>query len=71
MKDPGDLGEFLHDPHAVLVGLPLMNDHGQLQLPGQGHLGAESALLDFPGDVLIVVVQSDLADGPHLGALPC
>ncbi len=69
MKDPGDLREFLHDGQTVLMGLPLVDDHRQLQLPGQGHLGPEGPLLHLPGNVLIVIVQPDFPDGPHLGIL--
>ena len=52
------------------MGLPLVDDHRQVQLPGQGHLGPEGPKLNFSGDVLIVVVQADLSDGPDLGILP-
>ena len=70
MEYPRDLREFLHDLHAILMGLPLMDNGRELQLPRQLHLGPEGPLLDIPGDVLIVVVQADLSNGHHLAVLP-
>ena len=52
-----------HDGEAVLVGLPVVDDHRQLQLQRQLQLAAEHHLLKLPrGIVLPVVVQADLAD---------
>ena len=56
-----------HDPQTVPVGLPVVDDDGQVQLQGQVDLAAEHLLLEFLRRVLLpVVVQADLPDGHHL-----
>ena len=62
-----DLGELLDDGHAVVVSLPFVDDDGHIQLLRQGHLHGESLFLDLPGDVLVVIVQTDLANGTDFG----
>ncbi len=50
------------------MGLPVVENDGEVQLTGQGQLGAQHLLLELPGRVLSpVVVQTDLTDGRHLG----
>ena len=70
MKYPRYLRKFFDHGQTVLVGLPLMDDDGKLQLPGKLQLHPKGPLLDFPGDVLIVVIQADFPDGHHLRVLP-
>ena len=60
------VGKVLQNLHGVAVGFPLVDDHRALKLPGKTQLHAKGALLDRPGDVLIVVVQADFPDGHHL-----
>ena len=67
MEHALDRGKFLHNPHSVLMGLPLMDDHRQGKLRRQPHLGPKGLLLTLPWDILIVVVQPDLTDGANLG----
>ena len=69
MEHPPHPGELPDNGHAVLVGLPVVDDDRQVQLLRQGQLGPEHRLLPLPGRVVLpVVVQSDLPDGHHLGA---
>ena len=70
VEDTGDLGELIHHLHAVLVGIPFVDDDGQAQFFCQFHLHPEGLQLDLPGDVLVVVVKTDLADGLDFGILP-
>ncbi|CAN4022115.1 Stage 0 sporulation A-like protein, partial [Dysosmobacter welbionis] len=59
-------GELLYDLQAVSVGLPVVDDHRQLQLQRQLQLAAEHHLLEFLWRILRpVVVQADLSDGDH------
>lgn len=62
-----DAGELLHDGQAVSVGLPVVDDDGQVQPLRQGELGAEDLFLQVTGDLLPVVVQADLPHGLDLG----
>ena len=66
MEHAADLREIVENSHGVAVGLPLMDDHRKVELPGQSQLRPEGLLLHGPGHVLVVVVQADLADGHHL-----
>ena len=67
MEHSPDLGEVPDNSQAVAVGLPVVDDDGEVQLPGQGHLVPEHPALELPGRVLLpVVVQSDLPDGHAL-----
>ena len=63
MEHPRDLRELFYNADAVLMGFPLMDDDGQIQFPCQRHLGAERRLLTLPGDVLVMVVKTNLTDG--------
>ena len=63
MEHAGDFRKLLHDLHAILVSLPLVDDDGQVQFLCQSHLSPEGLLLDVPGNVLIMIVQTDLTDG--------
>ena len=67
MEHPPHPGELLHHGQAVGVGLPVVDDDGEVQVPGQLELGPKDLLLQVPGDLLPVVVQADLSDGLHLG----
>ena len=68
MEHALDCGKFIfHDVHAVLVGIPLMNDDRKIQLSCQLHLHAEGLQLQLPGDILVMIVQADLTDGLDLG----
>ena len=49
MKDPTDPGEFPHYGQAVGVGLPVVDDDGQVQDLGQLELGPEDLLFAGPG----------------------
>ena len=69
MEHTGYVGKLPNHRHAVLMGIPLMNNNGQLQLPGQLHLHPEGLLLNVPGNVLIVIVQTNLTDGLDLRIL--
>ena len=64
-----DRGKFLHNPHSVLVGLPLVNNHWEVKLRRQRHLGPKGLLLALPWDILVMVVQTDLADGEYFFVL--
>ena len=46
-----------------------MDDHRQVKLCRQRHLGTEGLLLALPGDVLIVVIQANLANGENFFVL--
>ena len=59
--------KLTNDVHSVLVCLSLMDNNRHIQFLCQFHLGDESLFLDFPGDVLVVVIQADLANGLDLG----
>ena len=48
------------------MGLPLVDNHRQVKLRRQRHLRPKGRLLTRPGDVLVVVIQPDLANGEHL-----
>lgn len=70
VEHPPDPGEFPHHCQTVGVGLPVVDDHRQVQLLRQGHLVPEDPPLVFPGGILLpVVVQADLPDGHHPGVL--
>ena len=69
MEHAGDIGKFPDDVHAVLMGFPLVDDHRQAAFPGQRHLHPKGPLLDLPGNILIVVVQTDFSNGPDFGVL--
>ena len=68
-QHPPGVGVGLHDVQAVPVGVPVVDDDGQVQLLGQGELGVE----EVPGEGPVlwafdpVVVQPHLADGLHPG----
>ena len=67
MEHPPQAGKFPDDGHGVGVGVPVVDDHRQRQLPGQGQLAAQHLLLQGAGGIFRpVVVQADLADGHHL-----
>ena len=67
MEHAPDPGELPHDLQAVPVGLPVVDDHRQVQLQGQLQLAAEHRLLELLRRVFRpVVVQADLPDGHHL-----
>ena len=67
MEHPPDPGKLLYDLQAVPVGLPVVDDHRQVQLQRHLELTAEHHLLEFLRRVLRpVVVQADLPDGHHL-----
>ena len=51
---------------SVLMGLPVVDDHRHLQVPGQTQLGLKHPLLHLPGGKIVVVVQADLPNGHHL-----
>ena len=53
---------------TVAVGLPLVDDHRQIQLLGQLQLLLKGQKLLPAGHILIVVVQADFSDGADLGA---
>ena len=57
------LRKLLDDRHCVLVSIPLMDDHRQVKLPCQRQLGDERLFLKLSGDILIMIVQADLANG--------
>ena len=60
-------GKFPDYVHGVGVGVPVVDDHRQLKLLGQGQLLPQHLLLQVPGWILRpVVVQADLTDGHHL-----
>ena len=63
MEHPPQAGKFPDDGHGVGVGVPVVDDHRQRQLPGQGQLAAQHLLLAGAGDFPPVVVQADLTDG--------
>ena len=69
MEHPPGVGVGLDDVQAVLVGLPVVDHGGQVQLLGQGELGVEELPLLGPARLVLdpVVVQTDLPDGLHLG----
>ena len=64
-----DLGVGPNHLQAVVVGLPVVDDDGQVQLLRQLQLLVEHLLLVLPGRVVLpVVVQADLPNGLYLGA---
>ena len=63
----GNTLKFLDDAHAVIVGIPFVDDYRHVKLLCQFHLQPEGFLLDLPGDVLIVIVQTNLTNGLDLG----
>ena len=67
MKHPRNLGEICQDLQRILMRLPLMNDHRQIQLSGQSHLLPEAENLLLPGYILIVIIQANLPNGFDLG----
>ena len=70
MEHPPHPGERPDHRQAVGMGLPVVDDHRQVQLLRQVHLVPEDLLLKRPGRVLLpVVVQADLPDGHRLGPL--
>ena len=60
------LGKLGDDLHTILVGIPFVYDDRQIYFLCQFHLHPEGFFLDFPWDILIMVVKTDLADGLHL-----
>src|SRR6185436_4868529 len=55
------------DGHRVVFGLPRVNDDGQVELAREANLEAEHGLLDvFRGEV-VVVVETELAEGSGFG----
>ena len=69
MKDAPGVGVGLDDVQAVLVGVPVVDDDGQVQLLGQGELGVKEVPGEGPALRAFdpVVVQPHFADGLHLG----
>ena len=65
MKHAGYLWKFPHNGDPIGMGIPFMDDHRHIQLPGQSHLRPESFLLNFSGDILIMIVQTDFTDGQN------
>ena len=52
------------------MGVPVVDDDGEIQFPGKLELAAEDRLLLlFAGVILPMVVETDLADGADLGVL--
>ena len=51
------------------MGVPVVDDDGQVQVPGQLHLGGEKVPLLLPSLRVFhpVVIQADLANGLYLG----
>ena len=70
MEHPRRLRKGGDDVHAVLVCLPLVDDDGLFQLPGQLHLSPKGLLLNIPRDVLIVIIQADLSNGLYFWVFP-
>ena len=53
-----------HHVHAIAVGVPVRDHHGQIQLLRQSHLPGHYFLLERPGRVFLpIVVQADFTNG--------
>ena len=53
---------------GIPMGFPVVDHHRQMHLPCQIHLLAQPFKLHLPGLIFFpVVIQTDLADGYHLG----
>ena len=67
MENAPGLGVVQHDGEGIPMGLPVVDNNGQVQLYRQLDLPPEDRLLELPGRIVLpIVVQAGLAYGYHL-----
>ena len=70
VEHPTGLRVIQRDCQRIPVGLPVVDDHRQVQLLRQGHLVPEDLLLKRPGRVLLPVVVQGSAATPGWSVTP-